>query len=218
MEGQRELDDGGQSGRATVLSLAQGLGVDFVPLSALQFLDAPDIARCGRANRFLYTSACDEGLWQEARDRLWEGKVFVLESARTLKAKAGYIASLEDSKRTWLELEELTSFSWWFRFKKQAGEAWTAQDPWYRNEKVGEVVPEKEIEGGIYADLGRVLVFFTGGSQSSFLYFLCGGKPGSAAPRVGWFIRSSRMITTVCCLYVLSALLSALFFFIYFYF
>lgn len=160
MEGQQELEDGGPSGRATVLSLAQGLGVDFVPLSALQFLDAPDIARCGRANRFLFTSACDEGLWQEARDRLWEGKVFVLESARALKAKAGYIASLEDSKRTWLELEELTSFSWWFRFKKQAGEAWTAQDPWYRNEKVGEVACLRKTQKGCVRGSGTCASLF----------------------------------------------------------
>ncbi|CAM9670893.1 unnamed protein product, partial [Hapterophycus canaliculatus] len=96
----------------------------------LQFLDAPDIARCGAANRFLYKAAEDEGVWQAARDRLWEGKVFVPESSRTMRAKEGYIASLRDSTRTWLLPEELTSFSWWFRFKQQAGEAWTAQDPW----------------------------------------------------------------------------------------
>lgn len=121
---------------ATVLSIAQGLGQDFIPLCMLQFLDGPDIARCGVANRFLYSAACDEGVWQSARDQLWKGKVFVPEASRSMRAKEGYIASLRDSKRTWLGLEELTSLSWWFRFKQQAGEAWTAQDPWYRNEKV----------------------------------------------------------------------------------
>ncbi|CBN74588.1 conserved unknown protein [Ectocarpus siliculosus] len=120
---------------ATVLSLAQGLGLEFVPLSALLFLDARDIGACGAANRFLHKAAGDEGVWRAARDRLWEGKVFVPESSRAMRAKEGYIASLRDSKRTWLHAEELTSFSWWFRFKQQAGEAWTAQDPWYRNEK-----------------------------------------------------------------------------------
>ncbi|CAN0411310.1 unnamed protein product, partial [Ectocarpus sp. 8 AP-2014] len=120
---------------ATVLSLAQGLGLEFVPLSALLFLDARDIGACGAANRFLHKAAGDEGVWRAARDRLWEGKVFVPESSRAMRAKEGYIASLRDSKRTWLDAEELTSFSWWFRFKQQAGEAWTAQDPWYRNEK-----------------------------------------------------------------------------------
>lgn len=126
---------GGNMG-ATVLSLAQGLGLEFVPLSALLFLDARDIAACGAANRFLHKAAGDEGVWRAARDRLWEGKVFVPESTRAMRAKEGYIASLRDSKRTWLDADELTSFSWWFRFKQQAGEAWTAQDPWYRNEKV----------------------------------------------------------------------------------
>lgn len=121
---------------ATVLSIAQGLGLEFVPMSALHFLDGPDIARCGAANRFLYSAACNEGVWQAARDRLWEGKVFIPGSSRSLRAKEGYVASLQDSKRTWLLMEELLSFSWWFRFKQQAGEAWTAQDPWYRNEKV----------------------------------------------------------------------------------
>ena len=123
-------------GGATVLSIAQGLGLEFVPMSALHFLDGPDIARCGAANRFLYSAACNEGVWQAARDRLWEGKVFIPGSSRSLRAKEGYVASLQDSKRTWLLMEELISFSWWFRFKQQAGEAWTAQDPWYRNEKV----------------------------------------------------------------------------------
>lgn len=134
--GASRSDDGGGGG-ATVLSLAQALGLEFVPLASLHFLDAPDIARCGAANRFLYRVAEDEGAWQAARDRLWEGKVFVPESSRAMRAKDGYIASLRDSTRTWLMPEELTSFSWWFRFKQQAGEAWTAQDPWYRNEKVG---------------------------------------------------------------------------------
>lgn len=130
--------NGGNSSGVTVLSLAQGLGLEFVPLSALQFLDAPDIARSGAANRFMYKAAGDEGVWRAARDRLWERKVFVPESSRAMSsAKAGYIDSLRDSMRTWLEPEELTSFCWWFRFKQQAGEAWTAQDPWYRNEKVG---------------------------------------------------------------------------------
>lgn len=134
MEGQG-LDET-QGGGATVISIAQGLGLEFVPMSALHFLGGPDIARCGAANRFLYSAACNEGVWQAARDRLWEGKVFIPGSSRSLRAKEGYVASLQDSKRTWLLMEELISFSWWFRFKQQAGEAWTAQDPWYRNEKV----------------------------------------------------------------------------------
>lgn len=120
----------------TVISLAQGLGLEFVPLSALQFLDAPDIARCGAANRFLRKAAGDEGVWRAVRDRLWEGKVFVPASSRAMRAKEGYLDSLRDSTRTWLAPEELTSFCWWFRFKQQAGEAWTAQDPWYHNKKV----------------------------------------------------------------------------------
>lgn len=126
-----------QGGGVTVISLAQGLGLEFVPLSALQFLDAPDIARCGAANRFLHKAAVDEGVWRAVRDRLWEGKVFVPASSRAMRsAKEGYLDSLRDSTRTWLEPEELTSFCWWFRFKQQAGEAWTAQDPWYHNKKV----------------------------------------------------------------------------------
>ena len=120
----------------TVISLAQGLGLEFVPLSALQFLDGADIARCGAANRFLHKAAVDEEVWRGVRDRLWEGKVFVPASSRAMRAKEGYLDSLRDSTRTWLEPEELTSFCWWFRFKQQAGEAWTAQDPWYHNKKV----------------------------------------------------------------------------------
>lgn len=127
------------NGCVTVISLAQGLGLEFVPLSALQFLDAPDIARCGAANRFLHKAAVDEGVWRAVRDRLWEGKVFVPASSRAMRAKEGYLDSLRDSTRTWLEPEELTSFCWWFRFKQQAGEAWTAQDPWYHNKKVSVV-------------------------------------------------------------------------------
>lgn len=129
-------DEAQATSRVTVLSLAQGLGVDFLPLATLLFLDGPDIARSGLTNRFLYRAACDEGVWRAARDRLWKGKVFIRESTRKLGAKAAYITSLMDSRRTWLEKDELTSFSWWFRFKQQAGEAWTGRDPWYRNEKV----------------------------------------------------------------------------------
>lgn len=130
------MDDPSQTEKVTVMSLAEGLGIDFLPMATLLFLDGPDIARAGLANRFLYRAANDEGVWKAARDRLWEGKVFVRESTRALNAKEAYITSLMDSRRTWLEKDELTSFSWWFRFKQQAGEAWTARDPWYRNEKV----------------------------------------------------------------------------------
>lgn len=131
----RDHDEEAALVRATVFSLAQGLGLEFVPLYALPFLDGADIARCGAANRFLYGAACNEGVWQAVRDRLWEGKVYVPTKSRLLRPKAGYISSLRDCKRTWLELEELTSLGWWFRFKQQAGDAWTAQDPWYRNEQ-----------------------------------------------------------------------------------
>lgn len=125
--------------RVTVMSLAQGLGVDYIPLCTLHFLNGPDIARAGLANRFLYRAARNEGVWQAARDRLWEDKVFVSERAKAQRcARDAYVESVRDSRRTWLERDELISFSWWFRFKQQAGEAWTAQDPWYRNEKVRE--------------------------------------------------------------------------------
>lgn len=115
----------------TVLSLAQGLGIDFLPLTVLQFLSGPDIARAGRTNRFLYRASLNEGLWQAARDALWKGKVCVSSEAKALpprRAKEAYIQSLRDSTRTWLGQDELTTFSWWFRFKQQAGEAWTAQE------------------------------------------------------------------------------------------
>lgn len=154
---------GGSNGNSgvTVLSLAQGLGLEFVPLSALQFLDAPDIARSGAANRFMYKAAGDEGVWRAARDRLWERKVFVPKSSRAMSsAKAGYIDSLRDSMRTWLEPEELTSFCWWFRFKQQAGEAWTAQDPWYRNEKVGGWCVREEVQQHVTT----TVLLYVGGS------------------------------------------------------
>ncbi|CAE7647057.1 unnamed protein product, partial [Symbiodinium sp. KB8] len=43
-----------------------------------------------------------------------------------------YAACLADSRRSYIEEDELCSFTWSFRFKKSAGRTWLALDPWWQ--------------------------------------------------------------------------------------
>lgn len=63
---------------------------------------------------------------------------------------------LEDRKRKQPTEDELKEFTWHFRFKEMAGDAWTARDPWWNDEppakvwfRSGGVVEREPIMEGI---------------------------------------------------------------------
>jgi len=76
-------------------------------------------------------------LWQRLCSELWKDKVYVpnkfIEMMKNGEAKRAYIESIEDSKREFVTIDELCDFSWYFRFKASAGQAWTSMDAWWSN-------------------------------------------------------------------------------------
>jgi hypothetical protein len=74
-------------------------------------------------------------LWVALCDEMWEDKVYVPQKFRKMRengeAKQAFIFALKDSKRRFITADELCSFTWNFRFKAQAGEAWLMNDPWW---------------------------------------------------------------------------------------
>jgi len=76
----------------------------------------------------------DNSLWALVCKRLWHGKLVPQKFVNLLEAgeaREAYRLSLIDSRRTRLASRELTQFTWSFRFKATAGEAWTEDDPWW---------------------------------------------------------------------------------------
>ena len=78
-------------------------------------------------------------------DEIWEDKVYICAEARSLRKrqvpqhKSALKLSIEDSKRTWLTEEELTSLKWNFRFKAQAGPHWQLHDPYWTKGEAAQV-------------------------------------------------------------------------------
>ncbi|KAI9023900.1 hypothetical protein DFJ74DRAFT_666551 [Hyaloraphidium curvatum] len=105
-------------------------------LHVLSFLPTPrDLAPCFRASRAWKAAAEDNGLWTRMTEALWSTKAYVPDRFRQIlsrgRAKDAYRLSVRDSRRNCITKEELCMFEWQWRFKEDAGEHFTDEDPWW---------------------------------------------------------------------------------------
>jgi len=103
----------------------------------LSFLSIKDVSTCCLTSKGWQGAGNDNLLWSNFCDKLWEGKVYIPEKFKRIKLenpKLAYRESLLDSSRQYVTEEELSSFTWNFRFKEQAGEEWVANDPWWQGQ------------------------------------------------------------------------------------
>ncbi|KAA8492791.1 hypothetical protein FVE85_9063 [Porphyridium purpureum] len=119
-------------------------------------------------------------LWKELCAKLWSDKVYIKDAIRGRPPMDAYRESLADSKREYLELDELVGFEWSFRFKAAAGEHWVETDPWWQED--GEAVRVKFGRDGRV--MGRGQVHVTQQFRWRFVESSCG-----MVRRKGSFIR-----------------------------
>lgn len=98
-----------------------------------------ELCRCAVASKQWQPLALDPDVWRVLAQQHFD-KYYVPES---IKMKLSHDAchpmsvmreALKDLGRTELTEEELHSFTWNFRFKEMAGEAWTSEDPWWNDQ------------------------------------------------------------------------------------
>lgn len=112
-----------------------------VELLAAIFDWAPAVAvlSCAGVCHGWRTVALADRAWQPRLAALRSGKHFCgvapapdPDHAFFRSTCAAFFATIRDSKRTWLTLDELVGLEFCFRFKSGAGESWTSMDPWWR--------------------------------------------------------------------------------------
>jgi hypothetical protein len=94
---------------------------------------------CSEVCKLWRMIANQDSIWKDLCIRLWADKAIVPNSFRSLldvcRSKEAFIGSLRDSKRTSITTEELSSYKFYFRFKRVAGHYWIEKDPfWSRND------------------------------------------------------------------------------------
>jgi len=88
-------------------------------------------------------AAENDVLWAIHCEKLWEGKLHV-DRRPDLSRKFAYFNSIAHSKRSFITRKELLSFTFSFRFRSEAGEEWTARDPWWKGKTARTVRFDKD--------------------------------------------------------------------------
>ena len=119
---------------------AQGAD-EILPIIFMQLCSHRSLAVCAEVCKLWRKAANHDGVWQDLCIKLWADKAYVPSSFRSLlgtgRSKEAFIGSLHDSKRTSITEEELSSYRFYFRFKRVAGTYWTEKDPfWSQNEPI----------------------------------------------------------------------------------
>lgn len=102
-------------------------------LCCLATLSLEDLARVATVSTLWARLIASEGLWLQLCHRLWAGK-HVSDACRAVAERSPRLAvrrSLSEANVCTIDRAELCSLSWSFRFKRQAGKEWTANDPWW---------------------------------------------------------------------------------------
>ena len=105
----------------------------------MQLCSPRRLAICAGVCKLWRKIANQDNLWKDLCIRFWADKAAVPKCFRSLlctgRSKEAFIESLRDSRRTSITAEELSSFKFYFRFKRVAGRYWTEKDPfWSMNE------------------------------------------------------------------------------------
>lgn len=109
----------------------------------LRYLCARDLVAVACTCRTLRDACSSPCLWQRLCRRSWSWSCpressdcqryvpAAVHKLYDIDPKLAYRSALTDSKtRNAISLQELTSFEWSVRFKRDAGEGWVQHDPW----------------------------------------------------------------------------------------
>ena len=117
---------------------------EFIITHALLFLPVDDLLSTSLLNKLWHNLSNVDVIWLPLVQKLWQDKVFIPEISKLLlekSAKLAYYSSVIDSKRCFITAKELTTPGIWsFRFKKEAGEDWVDQCPWWKNQNAATIL------------------------------------------------------------------------------
>lgn len=107
-------------------------------------------------SREWHTSIRDDAiLWRAACQVVWESKAFISKHCQELsrlEPRRALKQSVAESVAETVSAGTLCSQRWWFRFKKQAGIAWTRDDPYWRGDGARELrflMPQSADDAGV---------------------------------------------------------------------
>ena len=105
----------------------------FVDKQALSFLGPKHLLDMSTTSTYFFSQCTSDVLWKIHLDNLWSNKIYVPKKflRQSGKCYKKYFESLKDSKRKCITRDELTSFTWFFRFKESAGSHWINLDPFW---------------------------------------------------------------------------------------
>jgi len=94
---------------------------------------ARELGELATVSRWFRTTTADAELWRFASEGCWRHKAFVPSALLSNPSRVSLELSVADAREnTRIDAETLTSQRWWFRFKSQAGSAWTDDDPYWQ--------------------------------------------------------------------------------------
>eukprot|EP00931_Biecheleriopsis_adriatica_P103331 TRINITY_DN78183_c0_g1_i1.p1 TRINITY_DN78183_c0_g1~~TRINITY_DN78183_c0_g1_i1.p1 ORF type:complete len:289 (+),score=40.00 TRINITY_DN78183_c0_g1_i1:30-869(+) len=97
-----------------------------------------DLCNCAAVCKSWQQAAADADVWRMLCNQHFE-RHYVPDSIKARLSSDSHPVvvlreALKDLKRTALFAEELHAFTWNFRFKEMAGDAWTSRDPWWHGQ------------------------------------------------------------------------------------
>jgi len=108
-------------------------------LVLLYVASAPELGRLARVNEWFRRATADDVLWRFASEHTWSQKAYVPASLLAAPSRLSLQESVAESSNTRIDASTLTSQRWWFRFKTQAGAAWTDDDPYWQGGEAREL-------------------------------------------------------------------------------
>ena len=97
----------------------------------LTLLTPQELCNASLVRKSWREAADNDVLWAIHCEQLWKDK-FHVDRRPGLSRKFAYFASIAHSRRPFITRKELLSFTFSFRFRSDAGEEWTARDPWWK--------------------------------------------------------------------------------------
>lgn len=111
-------------------------------INTFSYLSSVDLLNISLVSKNFYKQSASNFCWQPLLSKLWCDKVFIQPRIRQLAteyAKLAYFISIADSKRSFMTQEEVSYFTFSFRFKEAAGTEWTNICPWNNGHEASKV-------------------------------------------------------------------------------
>ena len=126
-----------------VLKMSRWLIPSELSIHIFTYLDASELLNISIISKSWYEQSSSNTCWKSLILKLWRDKVYIASRIRQLAdiaTKLAFYISIADSKRNFMTQEEMSYFTFSFRFKEAAGVEWTDICPWNNGEVASKVL------------------------------------------------------------------------------